>query len=635
MNALVEELRALAEKEHWLIKDIASRLKIKVKTVQPWFAKGKSHSDPSPANLNIIKLFLHPDNQLELTTVSLPDPKANSTTSKNTSSAINHTPPVSYPIARGKTIREPVQMDVELTPLETRIIDTASFQRLHHIKQLGVANLVFPGATHTRFEHCLGTLAASQTMIDAVNRNLGSPIPSEVQELIRLCALLHDITHIPYGHSLEDEGFLYRKHDYTTKGQDTPPWKNTRWELFLGPSSEIGSILGKELSEKVLTYLTAKGDKIDTLQYPYVVDIVGNTVCADLIDYLARDTYYAGLKESFDPRFLRNLTIASYIPTTDTEKPYHNRLVLSLLKQNRLRRDVVSEVMHLLRLRYSLAEKVYFNHAKIIASAMVIEAVQAALLAKPVKFSEDALCAMHFGDDELLISLRDSKVPIAEKLIGKLSSRSLYKPIYMLTYNKPSPEDTNWDKKVEIIGRFRENHRERFAMERSLESWNLLPEGSVIIYCPTEEMNLKQVEALCLWRDGKVIPLTQIPGEKSLSDAKSINDAHAELWKLYVLVERNLKGGQELMQHLASDCYHRFGLPNCMEEYGVEKSPPLERFIEQWALNHPTLAVTITEKKQLVSIKSINVERSALTPPSDSDLEKDLNDIRRTVKTVD
>jgi HD superfamily phosphohydrolase len=391
--------------------------------------------------------------------------------------------------------------------------------------------------------------------------------------------------------------------------------------------------LGKELSEEVLTYLTAKGDdKINALQYPYVVDIVGNTVCADLIDYLARDTYYAGLKESFDPRFLRNLTIASYIPTTDAEKPYHNRLVLSLLKQNRLRRDVVSEVMHLLRLRYSLAEKVYFNHAKIIASAMVIEAVQAALLAKPVKFSEDALCAMHFGDDELLISLRDSKVPIAEKLVGKLSSRNLYKPVYMITYNKPTPEDTNWDKKVAIISRFRENHRERFEMERSLESWNSLPEGSVIIYCPTEKMNLKQVEALCLWRDGKVMPLTQIPGEKSSSDAKSINDAHEELWKLYVFVERDIKGGQELMQHLASDCYHRFGLTNCMEEYATVESPPLERFVEQWGLSHPTLGVTIAEKKQLVTMRSINVERSALAPPSDADLEKDLNDIRRTAK---
>ena len=635
MNALVEELKAIAEKNNWTTTDIADKLKLKGKTVQPWFAKGKSHSDPSSTNLKVISQFLHPDNQPELpTTVSLPDPKASSIASKNTPSAINHPTPISNPVIRGKTIREPVQMDVELTSLETRIIDTVNFQRLHHIKQLGVANLVFPGATHTRFEHCLGTLAASQIMIDAVNRNLETQnrIPSEVQELIRLCALLHDITHIPYGHTIEDEGFLLKKHDESAKKQGTPPWKDTRWELFLGPSSEIGLILGNEMSEKVLKYLTTKGDNIDTLEYPYVVDLVGNTVCADLIDYLARDTYYAGLKESFDPRFLRNLTIASYTPTANTEKAYHNRLVLSLLKQNRLRRDVVSEVMHLLRLRYSLAEKVYFNHAKIIASAMIIEAVQAAIIAKPNEFDEKALCAMRFGDDELLIKLRESKVPIAEKLVDKLSSRSLYKPVYMLTYSAPSADDTSGEKKLSIIKKFREDHRTRFDIERRLEAWNSLPEGSVIIYCPTEKMNLKEIETLCLWRDGKVMPLTEIPGEKSLNDAKSINIAHMELWKLYVLVERGLKGGQELMHHLASDCYHEFDLPNCMEEYATVESPALERFIEQWGLNHPELSVTISEKKQLVTSRNINVERSALTPPSDSDLEKDLNDLRKTKK---
>lgn len=636
MHILVEELLAFARKEGLSTKDIASKLDLKIKTVQPWFAKGKSHNDPSPANLRLIDSFLYPDTQPELRNIPLPDPLSHSITEKDESQENTQNPSHSVPVTRGKTIREPVQMDIELTALETSVIDTASFQRLHHIKELGLANLVFPGATHTRFEHSLGTLAMSQTMLDSINRNLEEKdqIPIHVRELIRLCALLHDITHVPFGHTFEDEGFLFGKHDDIGKKEGEPSWKNTRFEYFLGESSEIGLILGKEWREKILEYLTVKDDAINDLEHPYVIDIVANTVCADLLDYLARDTYYAGLKESYDPRFLRNLTIASYKAKSDTEKSYKNRVVLALLKKNRLRRDVVSEVMHLLRLRYSLAEKVYFNHAKIIASAMIIEAMQAAMRAKPAEFNEEALCKMLFGDDELLIKLRESKVPIAEKLVAKLSSRSLYKPFYMLTYSAPSAEDTTGEKKAQIIEEFRKNPGKRFEMERRLELWNFLPEGSVIIYCPTEKMNLKEIEALCLWRDGKVMPLTEIPGEKSLSDARAINEAHLELWKLYAFVEDGIKGQRETMHHLASDCYHEWGLSNFMEEYSSVEQPPLERYIEQWAFSRSELSVTIPEKTQLVSSRSIYKERSMQRPPSDGDLENDLMDIRKTDRTA-
>ena len=618
------------------MKDIASRLNIPYKTVQPWFANGKSHSDPSPENLTKIKRLLHPETQPaeiqpELGVVSKANAEAAATASKKASEGSTTMSPNVVSKEHGKTIRDSVQMDVELTPLEVRIIDTPSFQRLRHIKQLGTASLVFPGATHTRFDHSLGTLAAAQIMIDAVKRNLDNPseISREVEELIRLCALLHDITDIPFGHTLEDEGFLYKRHDDTAKKPDSPPWKNTRWELFLGPSSEIGAVLEEDLSQEVLLYLTTKGDKINELEHPYVVDMVGNTVCADLIDYLARDTYYAGLKETFDPRFLRNLTIASYAPAVDGEKGYRERLVLSVLKQNRVRRDVISEVMHLLRLRYSLAEKVYFHHAKVIASAMIIEAVQAALISKPSEFTENALCGMRFGDDELLIKLRESKVPIAEKLVEKLSSRKLYKPVYMLPYSTPSAEDTSQEKKLNIIKKFRDNHRERFEIERRLEKWNLLPEGSVIIYCPTEEMNLKEIETLCLWRNDQVMPLTDIPGEKFAFDAQSISIAHQELWKLYVFVERGLKGEREIMHHLASDCSREFKLPNYMEEYAEMGMPPLDRYIEQWALNRPDLALTIPEKQQLVGSRGLWKEGSTADPPSYDDLGKYLKDIRK------
>lgn len=530
--------------------------------------------------------------------------------------------------ARNKTLREPIQLDIELTPLEIRVIDTPDFQRLRYIKQLGTASYVFPGATHTRFEHSLGTLAAAQLMITSINNNPDNQltITQDVVDLIRMCALLHDVTHIPFGHTLEDEGFLFNRHDKTDH--------NSRWDKFLGPSSEIGRRLiegkGEEFRKKIVTYLTTPRSQVQTLEHPYIVDIVGNTVCADLIDYLARDTTYAGLKETFDPRFLKSLLIASYEIPGKPEESYKNRLVISLLKDNRVRRDVISEVMHLLRLRYSLAEKVYYHHAKIKASAMLIEAVQAGIISKPSDFNEIKLCEMKFGDTELLVRLKDSKVPIATKLIDKLIARALYKPVYMLTYSAPSAEDTSWEEKVSIIEKFRKNHEERFELERKLEQWNRLPEGSIIIYCPTEDMNLKQIKTLCLWRDGEIKPLVKIPGEKLESEAKRINESHQELWKLFVLLERDLPGEQEIIDRLAKDCFHEFGLSNCITEFRIAEEFPLERYIENWATNRPDLNVTIPEKHQLIGMRSRGGKRLTQTPPSYEELEQDLSDIRKS-----
>lgn len=303
---------------------------------------------------------------------------------------------------------------------------------------------------------------------------------------------------------------------------------------------------------------------------------------------------------------------------------------MSLIKDNRVRRDVISEVMHLLRLRYSLAEKVYFHHAKIVVSAMIIEAVQAAKIMKPSDFSEEELCELKFGDVELLLKLRGSHVPIAEKIVNRLTTRSLYRPVYMLTFSLPTPEDTSWEKKTEIIKKFRKNPEERYNLERRLEKWNNLEEGSVIIYCPTEKMNLKQVETLCLWRNGQITKLIKVPGEKVSAEARTINDAHMELWKLFVLLQRGIPRELEITNNLASDCYHEFGLPNAIEELREVGSQPITRYVEEWAKSFPELNVTIPEREKIVGLRSIYKERLTGSPPSYEQLKDDLEDLRKS-----
>ena len=109
-----------------------------------------------------------------------------------------------------KTINIAVSGRVTISEIEQNIIDTPAFQRLRGIRQLGAACQVYPTALHTRFDHSIGTLEMVKQMISKIRDNMHSEgdekeITAEEETLARLYALLHDITHVPFGHMLEDE----------------------------------------------------------------------------------------------------------------------------------------------------------------------------------------------------------------------------------------------------------------------------------------------------------------------------------------------------------------------------------------------------------------------------------------------
>jgi len=98
-----------------------------------------------------------------------------------------------------KTFRDAVHGDLDFTDDELAVIDTGTFQRLRQIKQLGAACLVYPSATHTRFEHSLGACGVAKKMVAAIRRNCGAKsISADDERLIGIYALVHDITHIPF-----------------------------------------------------------------------------------------------------------------------------------------------------------------------------------------------------------------------------------------------------------------------------------------------------------------------------------------------------------------------------------------------------------------------------------------------------
>ena len=96
-----------------------------------------------------------------------------------------------------EVVRDPLWNNIRLEPEALAIIDTPAFQRLRYVRQLGHAFLVYPGATHTRFEHALGAY------------HLACRVTRELE--VQLAALLHDIGHYPFSHALEEAGLPHHE----------------------------------------------------------------------------------------------------------------------------------------------------------------------------------------------------------------------------------------------------------------------------------------------------------------------------------------------------------------------------------------------------------------------------------------
>lgn len=497
-----------------------------------------------------------------------------------------------------KTIRDAVHGDVMLTDLEVRILDTTSFQRLHGIRQLGTTHLVYPCAKHSRFEHAIGCLFMTEKILTIVNTNPYRDllVNSHDRLLLRLSALLHDLAHVPYGHTLEDEGNLFKSQ-----------WKDEkRFTHYLGEKSEIAEIL---LNYEILKELHKLGrsefepatvlknlrdiliamenHKVEELPKPYLCDIIGNTLCADLLDYVRRDIYFTGLREDYDERFLSYLYITKYSSKPKEVQP-KPRLVLRLIKPKtgRMRRDVLSELLHLLRLRYSLAEKVYYHHAKISSSAMIISAVTDILQIKIVE--EETFYSML--DDTLVEFIKEKGTECAKYLMEKLTNRQLYKPVYGLKYGGEMLEVPHAKEKKALINDLRQKEL-RWRAERALEIMNRLKQGSIVVYCPGKEMGYKAVEVLVNVGDERIGPLDKIAPERVKEEIESsITKKHLELWTMYVFADRNLTN--DIKSNIQGDCERMFNLQNEIEECSKYKNsdhlPYLIRWEDKYIEQHPS-----------------------------------------------
>src|SRR3954467_6133250 len=101
-------------------------------------------------------------------------------------------------------IRDPLWNNVAVDPLAMRLVDSPAFQRLRYVRQLGLAFFVYPGATHSRFEHALGTYHLAPRALSLFEERSDFDAVRDECMIVRAAALLHDVGHYPFSHALEE-----------------------------------------------------------------------------------------------------------------------------------------------------------------------------------------------------------------------------------------------------------------------------------------------------------------------------------------------------------------------------------------------------------------------------------------------
>ncbi len=423
---------------------------------------------------------------------------------------------------RFSVVRDPVHGDVYLTHEELRVLDTREMQRLRGVKQLGSAYLVFPGAMHARFDHSIGTLHLAQRMIEAINRSFEqSPrdclgVSAEEARVIRVAALVHDVTHIPFGHNVEDQAGLIHRHD--------SPY---RFERMLGSSTELGRVLRElGLSRDVLNVLTSDDGSGKVL--PYWSQINADTISSDILDYLQRDAHFTGLKLAIDPRVL------SYFRVDRAS----GNLYVDLAKHNLLREDILSEIVRLLEARYHFSERVYYHHAKIAAGALIARAVSILLEAGAIREEE-----FYDTTDASMLTLLASKGGKLGGVGGKrvvalvehFEQRRLPKRVCVF------PRYENQDAQDGLVERYfaKDKQKERAAVETRIQDLVHFATGKrveILVTCPARKMQLKEVRTHVRWPgvDG-VHPLSEFGARvPRLAD---LEKSYRDLWKFYVFAD--------------------------------------------------------------------------------------------------
>ncbi|MEM0149720.1 MAG: HD domain-containing protein, partial [Candidatus Micrarchaeaceae archaeon] len=274
-------------------------------------------------------------------------------------------------------VRDPVFGNVHLNSTEKKIVETAPMQRLRHIKQLGFVYMVYPGGTHTRFEHSLGTMHVTKTIMN----NLGA-----YEEEAALAGMMHDIGHAPFSHSSDPELYQYLKTQHENIGE-----KIIRSSEIKDIISDSGLSMGK-----LIKYFNGYGKG----------EIITGAIGSDRIDYLSRDAMHTGVAYG----------IIDYNRISAKFGFHKGKLAVYY--------EGIQGAESMLIARYFMHNSVYFHHTVRIATSMYRKALDTAL--EEGGLSPESLYT--FTDSQMQEFLLTNKA--SSQLMSKVINRRLFKRAY-------------------------------------------------------------------------------------------------------------------------------------------------------------------------------------------------------------
>ncbi len=411
-------------------------------------------------------------------------------------------------------------------------------------------------------------------------------ITRKEETLARLYALLHDISHVPFGHTIEDELQILVRHD-----------KNeARIDYYLGPDSEIGKIIVREYGADFLELLLKiyrwdENPKQCAIPKDsvFIHDMVSNTVCADLLDYLRRDNYFCNLGVGLEYHFLNYLYLQQ-----EAETGFKRVFIRLWKKEGRPRRDILTALCLLLEARYLVAERVYFHHAKIIAGTMLSRAIQEST--KIAEITEESI--REHTDDTLVAALTKSGSLLAKELGSAYKERRLYECVHEYRDEdiRKAQAESHFDNQYKIVTAKIGKAEARRNFENYLAACTNAEDGDFLLYAPEPKMNMKQAEMKVFW-SGETKAFKDIDDPIVKSRLKAILSAHERLWSIMLLAKRSLSDGQKnLAKHIVET---ELFAPTATAKH--EKDKNIVRIIEERLVGLSNIRLTEKERREKIA----------------------------------
>ncbi|MBZ5574739.1 MAG: hypothetical protein LAO09_23025, partial [Acidobacteriia bacterium] len=416
---------------------------------------------------------------------------------------------------------------------------------------------------------------------------------------VRLGTLLPDIGHIAAGHTVEDELNLVPKHDaderldlvLTTikdrKGRTIQEVIDSQFARYVPPKLRQDALTPTQIVRLLIRKAPKRGEGEENtdaykekdsilsasgeIRMQVCHDMIGNTICADLLDYIHRDWYHVGKPRPFDERLLQYMEIRRGSGIHSEAGDPSDVFVISLGRRPKLRTDAVSNILELLEWRYQLAETVLFHRTKLAAAAMLDRALFE-LWGEEPDTGTIVKALVGLSDEEMLSSIaahaekvanegsdkdQRARAGIAAKLLRQIERRELFKNLSTRFFG-----DLQGDVRVKaqkIYGKDEINPRQparnRNKVVRMLEEDFNLPAGSIALYCPAG-VN-KKIAEVKIWVNGEIEPFCkyedihqeQLAGGHLAAQLRRFD----RLWRLHFVIDPMVKNslGERLylLQH--------------------------------------------------------------------------------------